>query len=191
MPRLPIDYTNAIVYKLCCNNIAIKDIYIGSTTNFTNRKNGHKSTCNNPNAAKHHLLVYTTIRANGGWDNWSMIIIVTKTCVDSNDLRRLERTYIESLGATLNCKKPIVSEAELDGYYAEYRLANREHISEYKAEYRLANKESIAEYTAEYHIANKESINKKHRAHHMANRDRINEKRRAKRALKKIQFLSV
>ena len=49
MPRLPIDYSNAVIYKLSCKDKSITEIYIGSTTHFTNRKNQHKTSCNNSN----------------------------------------------------------------------------------------------------------------------------------------------
>ena len=42
MPKVEIDYTQTTIYKICCNDTAITDIYVGSTTNFANRKYGHK-----------------------------------------------------------------------------------------------------------------------------------------------------
>ena len=38
MPRNPIDYQKVIIYKLVCNDLTIKDLYVGHTTNFINRK---------------------------------------------------------------------------------------------------------------------------------------------------------
>ena len=35
-------YENAVVYKLCCDDPEITDIYVGSTCNFKVRKHGHK-----------------------------------------------------------------------------------------------------------------------------------------------------
>ena len=35
------DYSNGIVYKLCCNDPAITDIYVGSTLNMKSRKYEH------------------------------------------------------------------------------------------------------------------------------------------------------
>ena len=43
MPKVKADYSNTIIYKLCCNDPSITEIYIGHTTNFTQRKNRHKS----------------------------------------------------------------------------------------------------------------------------------------------------
>ena len=47
MPRKIINYTNTIIYKIVCNDLNITDLYVGSTTDFTNRKYNHKSSCNN------------------------------------------------------------------------------------------------------------------------------------------------
>ena len=68
-------YENAVVYKLCCDDPEITDIYVGSTCNFTVRKYQHKTACNNQNAKEYNRNVYKFIRENGGWNNWSMIFI--------------------------------------------------------------------------------------------------------------------
>ncbi len=67
MPKNKINYSNTIIYKLCCNDPEITDIYIGNTTNFTKRKNNHKSCCNNSNDKNHNFYVYQFIRNHGGW----------------------------------------------------------------------------------------------------------------------------
>ena len=61
MPKVKVDYTNTIIYKLCCNDPSISEIYIGHTTNFTQRKNSHKSCCTNNFDTK----VYNFIKNNG------------------------------------------------------------------------------------------------------------------------------
>ena len=37
------------IYKIYCKDESIKDIYIGSTSNFKRRKRDHRSRCNNSN----------------------------------------------------------------------------------------------------------------------------------------------
>jgi predicted GIY-YIG superfamily endonuclease len=49
MPIKIIDYTKTIFYKIVCNDLNIKECYIGHTTNFRKRKNHHKTVCNNEN----------------------------------------------------------------------------------------------------------------------------------------------
>ena len=46
MPRLVSDYSKGLIYKIHHEDKE-ELIYIGSTTNFTNRKYTHKSSCNN------------------------------------------------------------------------------------------------------------------------------------------------
>ena len=60
------NYEKCVMYKIICNDTTIKDIYVGSTCNFTRRKCGHKSDCNNANTSRYNLKVYQFIRTNGG-----------------------------------------------------------------------------------------------------------------------------
>ena len=110
MPKIPSDYSKACIYKLCCKDPNIKDIYIGSTTNFTKRKSGHKTCCNNPEQKQNHSYVYKFIRDNENWENWSMIEIEKVQVQDKRELEMKEREYIEKYKATLNkfipCRTP-------------------------------------------------------------------------------------
>jgi predicted GIY-YIG superfamily endonuclease len=47
MPKRIIDYSKTIIYKIVCKDTEIKDVYVGSTTQFTKRKASHKSACHN------------------------------------------------------------------------------------------------------------------------------------------------
>ena len=99
-------YENSNIYKLCCNDLSITDIYIGSTTNFRNRKYNHKSDCHNSIKKKYHRTVYKFIRDNGGWDNWSMILLETTNCTSKQDLIAKERIWYEQLNPKLNTNYP-------------------------------------------------------------------------------------
>ena len=140
MPKNIINYDNTIIYKLCCNDMTIKDIYVGHTTNFIKRKQCHKNCCNSPQNKKHHLYKYEFIRNNGGWNNWSMIEIIKLKCVDVYDACRIERDYIEELGATLNKYMPIIFEIE-----------KKEHAKEYYKIYNEVNKHKLKEYAKKYY----------------------------------------
>ena len=78
MPKRAINYKNTHFYKLCCNDLDITDIYVGATTDFIRRKSQHKTRCCNENAKDHYTYKYQAIRDNGGWDNWSMVLMETK-----------------------------------------------------------------------------------------------------------------
>ena len=82
MPKTLINYQDTIIYKICCNDLNVKYVYVRHTTNFIKRKANHKSNCNNSGGKIYNLKVYQTIRDNGNWDNWSMIKIEDYPCND-------------------------------------------------------------------------------------------------------------
>ena len=41
MPKTPIDYSKACIYKICCKDVEIVDVYVGSTTNLIQRRKSH------------------------------------------------------------------------------------------------------------------------------------------------------
>ena len=51
MPKVEIDYSNIIIYKITCNDPNITDAYVGHTTNFVQRKHCHKQECINKNSS--------------------------------------------------------------------------------------------------------------------------------------------
>ena len=60
-----------IIYKIYCDDCDF--IYVGSTKNFTRRKQQHKINCNQTD--KSNMKLYKTINEYGGWNNWKMICI--------------------------------------------------------------------------------------------------------------------
>ena len=106
MPRKDINYSNTIMYKLCCNDPTITDEYIGHTTDKIRRKREHKNCCNNPNYKKYNYYVYQFIRENGGFDNWSMVVIEEYSCENKNQAVLRERYWIETSQSTLNKNIP-------------------------------------------------------------------------------------
>ena len=135
MPKNNIDYSKTIIYKIVCKDINIKDCYIGSTTNFTNRKQQHKN--HSQSNIKSHLKVYVFINQNGGWENWEMIEIEKYNAIDHNDALKRERYFLEELKATLN---KIIPSRTKEEYSKEYNKVNEEKLKEYRKEY---NKEKI------------------------------------------------
>ena len=97
-----VNYSQSIIYKICCRNTDIKEIYIGSTTNFRLRKCHHKSDCNNIKNKSYNYRVYKFIRENGGWDNFDMVQIEQYNATDKHSLHARERHWIEELKANLN-----------------------------------------------------------------------------------------
>ena len=105
MPRLAIDYSNAVIYKLSCKDKNITELYIGSTTNFTVRKNQHKLACSNIKNVKNNCKKYQFIRQNGGWNNWEMIEVETFPCKTGRELTKRKEELRCKYDASLNTNK--------------------------------------------------------------------------------------
>ena len=109
MPKVEIDYSNTIIYKITCKDDNINDVYVGHTTNFVQRKHAHKISCTNIKSSNHTCRLYEVIRNNGGWDNWKMEIINFFNCKDHYEARKKEQEYFILLKATLNSIEPVRS----------------------------------------------------------------------------------
>jgi len=80
MPKIPINFSKTVIYKICCNDATITDIYVGHTTDIITRRYTHKSHSTNDKNKSYNLKPYQFIRKNGGWDNWSLIQIEEYPC---------------------------------------------------------------------------------------------------------------
>ena len=130
MVRGKTDYSKGLIYKLCCKDTNIKEIYIGSTTNFRVRKRKHKQSCNNPNHIEYNTIKSKFIREHGGWENWEMILVEYYNATDRLDLRKRERYWYDELSANLNSAKPYRSVEERKKYEKEYYEENKEKMKE-------------------------------------------------------------
>jgi hypothetical protein len=162
MPKKPIDYTKTIFYRIVCNDINIKDCYVGHTTNFIKRKQHHKNNTNDENDNHYNIYVYKFIRDNGGWNNWSMIIIDNVKCDNLLDALRQERKFFEEYQATLN--KQIPSRTR-----QEWKEDNKDNIKKWKED----NKDIIKEQRKNYRELNKDKI----KEYRETNKDKIKEQR--------------
>ena len=139
-----IDYSKTIIYKIVCKNEDVKDVYVGSTTRFNERRREHKKRCNNENYNEYNHKKYKIIRANGGWDNWTMIEIIKQPCNDGDEARALERHYYELLNCTMNTCKPHQTSKEYKEqkqiYKKEYYQQNKERLNEYQRQFRIKKK---------------------------------------------------
>lgn len=99
MPKKEIDYSNTIIYKIYCKDSSIGFIYVGHTTNFTQRKFQHKNRAKN---MKNTINLYDAIQCNGGWDNWDMIEIEKYDCKDIKEARQKEQEHYDAIISELN-----------------------------------------------------------------------------------------
>ena len=203
MPKVQTDYSNTIIYKLCCKNPEITDIYVGHTTNFTQRKNHHRIACDS-------LLdryVYQYINDNGGWNNWTMIQLETYNCIDKRKAEAIEHSYIVQLGAKLNSNKPYAmykenpkeyqqewykqykeeilektkqryeeNKEEKIQYQLNYAQEHKEQISEYQKQYKEINQEKLSEQKKIYRENHKEMAKIQHKKWREKNKDKLKEK---------------
>jgi hypothetical protein len=130
MPKTSIDYQNTFIYKLVHkDDLDDKNIYIGHSTNFKQRKKDHKSCCNNVNSCRYILKVYQYIRENGGWDCWDMFKVEDYPCKDVYEARSRERYWIKELKPTLNICEP-------NRTYKEWREDNKEYYRNKQRDYK-------------------------------------------------------
>jgi hypothetical protein len=189
MPRVAINYQSTVIYKIVCDDLTVKYCYVGSTTDFTKRKCQHKSNCNNEKSRQYKIKLYKTIRENGGWDNWSMVLIEKYSCENKQQAEQRERFWYEELNADLNTKRPHITEEELKEsqkeymkeYKKEYDKVNQEKIKEY----RKNNQDKIKKYYKEYRENNQDKLKEYDKEYYQANKEKQNKQQRERRALKK------
>jgi len=199
MPKIPTDYTKTIIYKLVHKeDFDNANIYIGSTTNFRQRKGQHKNCCNNEKNEKYHQKNYQSIRDNGGWYEWNMIEIEKYPCNDKREAETKEEYWRTHFNAVLNSKACCSWTNNKTEYHKMYRETNKEKLTEKDKKYRDNNKEKIVkqvkqyyeeniqkitEYAKKYCETNKEKIKK----YNQDNKEKINKQRRENYAKKKEQ----
>ena len=170
MPSKPIDYSKTVFYKIVCKDLNIIDCYVGHTTDFTKRKNSHKTRCLNINNKKHNIYLYQFIRENGGWDNWDMVYTESRTCRNSLEAKRIEREITENLKANLNVRKAFQAPDEkIEGkkiwrdnnpeYNKQYYQEHKEEHNARSKKYREENPGKMKEYKKKWYEKNKKNVN--------------------------------
>jgi len=129
------------IYKICSDDLS-DYVYVGSSKAFRERKRQHKYDCINENSIKHNRKLYTTIRENGGWDNFRMVLLEECGEISFTQARIKEEEWRVKLNANLNSQKCHRTEEELKEY-------NKEHYKEYNKEYKKKNKEKINEHRSQ------------------------------------------
>jgi len=97
------DFSKTVIYQFVCNDENIKCSYIGSTTNFSNRKSRHKYDCNTETSLQYKYKVYQKIREHGGWLNWTIKQLEEFQCENNEQKNIREQFWIDKLKPELNC----------------------------------------------------------------------------------------
>lgn len=141
------------IYKICCDDCP-DFVYVGSTKAFRQRKACHKKDYNNGDTKK----LYTTIRENGGWDKWRMVILEDIGEVSFTEARIKEEEHRLKLNANMNTLKCFRSQASLKEQQKKYYNNNQKKILEYKKEYYQNNKEDKKQYDKQYYQNHKDKM---------------------------------
>jgi len=122
------------MYKLCCKDKNIKEVYIGSTTNIIKRRSEHKANCKNEKRKEHNNKKYKFIRENGGWENWSMIMIEKYPCDNGEERRMREEQIRLEHHNNLNIRRAYQTEEDRiednREYMREYYHTNKDKLNE-------------------------------------------------------------
>jgi len=132
------------IYKLCCRNPLVKELYVGSTKNLKTRESMHRSSCKNNFKSN----LYNFIREHGGYDNWEMVVLEDYNGSSRLDLLKRERHWLESFNSTLNIRIPSRT-------FSEYQSVNKVQTSLYNRQYYLKNKDHLQEEKHKYYLKNK------------------------------------
>jgi hypothetical protein len=125
---------NYVIYKLeCLTDISGVLLYVGSTSNFRERKYTHKCMCNKETGKWYNNPVYQMIRENGGWDNWQMKPI--EELPNATKIQSLirEQYWIEYYKNNINERNAYMSPEDKKVHYNLY-------MAPYMREYRLKKK---------------------------------------------------
>ena len=97
------DYSKTVIYKVFSKNS--NQYYIGSTTNFLQRKYEHKS---RSDAGLVDMNLYREVQKTGGWENgkWKMEILETYPCKNEKQVLKREEIWYKRLSPSLNTQHP-------------------------------------------------------------------------------------
>ena len=184
------EFNNYTFYKFSCLTDNVECCYVGSTANFLARQRKHKTNCNNANSTNHNIKLYETIRANGGWNNWKMIVVGSLENITLKDALIKEEEYRINLKADLNMIRAYRSD-EIKAEQKKYTWItwnNKETTKDYKSNWYENNKEQILEKQQNRYEENKEELNRKHKIYYEKNKEKINEQKKLKRKMNKINL---
>lgn len=158
MTKHNLNFDNTVIYKICCKDENIKDLYVGHTTNFKTRQYNHINCCKNEKTKGYNIKLYKFIRANGGFDNWNIEKLEDYKCGSKEEALKKELEYSQLLNATLNNNK---QGRKIKQYYEENKEKFKEYYKENKdvilGMYQL-NKESYIEKVKVWQEKNKDKL---------------------------------
>ena len=99
--------TKTSIYKVVCKDLSIKDTFIGSSRNLSTTAREYKIIINNGAKQKpDDQYMFATVKANGGFAKWDLILIEEFTYKNRHELAARIRYHVEKIGASLNQPLP-------------------------------------------------------------------------------------
>jgi intracellular sulfur oxidation DsrE/DsrF family protein len=172
------DFTNSIIYHI--RHMESKEVvYVGSTTNFSQRKAKHKYLWNKE-GKEFKYPIYCHIRDNGGFDYFEIIPIKSLKLENKTELIIAEQVEIDKHRNLVNRQKAHMTIEEHKEYDKKWREEHKEELKEYNKQYYQEHKEIIneknKEYQKEYREEHKEVIAEKMKLYYQENKEIIKEK---------------
>ena len=185
-------------------------IYVGSTTEFVNRKSRHKRNSEREDSGHYNCPVYQYIRQYGGWDAFKMSVIEEREYEDDDELRFCEQYHLNRvpIEMRLNTNSAYKTESEIREHTRKYKALyfqkqkqQRENNPELKEAYLIKTREIAKKWYADnperglsiqkkYKETHKEAVYKRRCEYRAKNRDAINKRRREIRAKKRAEALT-
>jgi hypothetical protein len=138
-----------LFYLIFCKNNECTDIYIGHAVDIRTRITLHKYSTNNPEYGKNKL--YTTIRNNGGWENWDYKILCEFDFPSEREANLKEQELFDEFKPSLNTCRAV----RLPKDHPITKAKAKESMIKHKEKMRLKNLEQKQEKEAQK-IAKKE-----------------------------------
>ena len=163
------DFTNSIIYHI--RHMESKEVvYVGSTTNFSQRKAKHKHNCNHE-GKEWFTPIYCHIRNNGGFGCFEIIPIKSLKLENKTQLLIAEQEEIDKHQTLVNRNKAHITIEEQKKYRKQY-------LKQYREEFKEELKQNKKQHDKKYREANKAEINEKAKNYREANKEQIKEKRK-------------
>jgi len=151
----PQDFSKSVIYHIR-HMESNEVVYVGSTTNFTQRKGRHKYDCNKEERKEFTFPIYCHIRDNGGFNCFEVIPIKSLKLENKTELLIAEQEEMDKHRTLANGQKayiPIEAHRTIEEH--------KEYDKQYKKLYYQENKEEQKENRKLYYQENKENINEK------------------------------
>ena len=167
------DFTKSVIYHI--RHMESKEVvYVGSTTQFPQRKASHKYSYNKEEGKDFTYPIYCHIRDNGGFNCFEIIPIKSLKLENKTELLIAEQEEMDRHRTLVNGQKAHTTIEDRKQYDKQYNEEHKEEHKQYNKQYYQENKENKKLYYQE----NKEIIKEERKEYYQENKEIINEKQK-------------